>query len=194
MSGPARRRAAGISGLLFCGGLAGIAAEALTLDYSVERALWLARGSGVLALALLLGALSVTPWLRLRALGGARSRPPIYAALRRALGLAAAAAGLVHLLLITQGGLWVGPEALILEPQLRSGAGALAILGLLAATSSPGPLQVRSWKSLHRLVYGAALLVLHHVYLSPLASPAWLAALAGTLLLSALLRVSQRSS
>jgi sulfoxide reductase heme-binding subunit YedZ len=89
---------------------------------------------------------------------------------RRTFGLASLSAALLHLAI----GAWtplVADFALLLyEPHLRAGATALLVLLFMGATSFPSlvaRLGIRQWKPLHRAVYPAALLVLHHALLSP---------------------------
>lgn len=134
---------------------------------AASLALALAR-TGMLAAALLVASLAASV---------VRGRRPA----RRPLGLAAAGAAALHAGWAWAEG-WVLPTALISEPQLRSGATALAILTLLTLTSWPlvvASLRMGHWRLLHRAVYAAALLVLHHAALSSHASPGALALLAG---------------
>ncbi len=132
--------------------LAVIALFAVAQPHAVERELALVRGTGWLAAGLLF--LAIAPLGRHR----------------RTFGLWSLAAGLVHL----AGGILTPlvPEAslLIYEPHLRSGAAALLVLSFLGATSFPAlvrRLGIRHWKPLHRAVYPAAALVVHHILLSP---------------------------
>lgn len=125
--------------------------------------------TGWAAVVVLCASLAVSPLGR--ALG---RRGRAQASLRRRLGLAAAALVGVHLGVVLRAGWFEAPSALLTEPHLRSGATAAGILGLLALTSWPSlvhRLRLGHWKPLHRAVYAAALLVLHHVALSSHADP-----------------------
>ncbi|MCB9647586.1 MAG: ferric reductase-like transmembrane domain-containing protein [Deltaproteobacteria bacterium] len=160
-----------MSGLfaLLAGGAAALAL-ALTAD----------AGSPAATLALALGR---TGWLAAVLLVASLTVSLVARRARRPLGLAAAGAAALHAgWSVAQG--WVTPAALITEPQLRSGATALAILLLLTLTSWPSvvaSLRLGHWRPLHRASYAAAALVVHHVALSSRA-PLWgLAALAGAI-------------
>lgn len=143
--------------LALCASELALVARAAQLSYDLERRLFLARGSGYVAISLLLATLAVTPLARAFH-GGAKYRRP--------LGLATAAGALVHLgfVLALDGSILRLP--LVLEPHSRTGLLALIILLLLAVTSFPRvvrALRLRLWKPLHRMVYGAAVLSLVHV-------------------------------
>lgn len=163
-----------------------VAAAALTLDApgEVTSTVLAARATGWLTLVALGLSLGIRP-LR-RGLGSRWRR------WRRALGLAAAVACTVHVgWTITQG--WV-PEmsTLITEPALRSGATAALVLCALAITSFPAILRVMKfghWPILHRAIYPAAALAVHHAMLSPHADPRALVAAAATLAGLLLLRL-----
>jgi sulfoxide reductase heme-binding subunit YedZ len=85
---------------------------------------------------------------------------------RRTLGLLAFAAALAHAAYTIASPLVEDLSHLFYEPHLRAGATVLLVLAILAITSFPARLRVREWKALHRLVYVAALLALHHLWLS----------------------------
>lgn len=119
-------------------------------EHAVERELWLVRTTGWTAALLLLAALAVRP-------------------ARRPLGLWSAAAAALHAIGALLTPLVADPILLVYEPHLRAGATALLVLALLAATSWPAlvkRLGIRQWKPLHRTVYAAALILVHHVWLS----------------------------
>lgn len=146
----------------------------------------LARALGYLAFAWLSAALCVSPFAR-----WVRESSK----LRRALGLAAASAALLH----AEVGLWSSPLSVreqLDDPQLRFGFGALAVLGILAVTSFPGAvatLRLRSWKELHRLAYVAWICALLHGLLSPYAWIRGLFAIAAIVLALGLLRFLPRA-
>ncbi len=156
------------------------------------------RCTGWLAAILLTASLTVTPLVRLRASRGA-ARPRLLAA-RRWLGIVAASLALAHgaVALFT----YLQPEpwsALRENPWLRSGALAAVLLAALLATSFPVVVRgarVVLWKPLHRLVYVAPVLVVHHLLLAPFAPRAWVLTLAVVLagaLLGRLLRPAPRA-
>ena len=133
-------------------------------------ALYAAQASGLLACAVLLLALSVSP---VSALLPSWQGPSAGAkALRRRLGISAACLALLHAAVAFLGRLDAQPSALLQTSQLYAGIGALGLLLLLLLTSFPGVvrrLRLSTWKEFHRLVYLAALLVVQHVLLSPFA-------------------------
>jgi sulfoxide reductase heme-binding subunit YedZ len=89
---------------------------------------------------------------------------------RRRFGLASWGAALVHFGATQATPLLPELALVIYEPHLRAGATALVVLTFLGATSFPtlvDRLRIRQWKALHRAVYFALLLVLHHALLSP---------------------------
>lgn len=139
--------------------------------------------TGWVAAGLLLLSLSARP------LGGRFAQRLAW---RRALGLASALIAAVHVGVVWTAGWGLRWADLVTEPQLRSGATALGVLGLMAATSW-GPLmrtlRLGHWPLLHRSVYAAAILLVHHVALSSHALPRALVAFAGGVLLLLLLRV-----
>jgi DMSO/TMAO reductase YedYZ heme-binding membrane subunit len=119
---------------------------------AVELELTLVRTTGWCAAALLV--LTIAPLGRFK----------------RSLGLGALACALVHLAIAAFTPLVPALELLWYEPHLRSGATALSVLAFLGATSFPAlvrGLGLHHWKELHRAVYVALLLVLHHAILSP---------------------------
>lgn len=127
-----------------------------------------ARALGYHAWALLSAALCVSPLQRLLGtLGYALSG----ASLRRALGLAAWASGLLHAFVgALSSPLSIGAQ--LDDPHLRFGVGALGVLCVLGATSfSPvvRSLRLRSWKELHRLAYVAWGCATAHALLGPYA-------------------------
>lgn len=127
--------------------------------------------TGWAAAVMLLASLAVRP-LR-RAVGRD------WTAHRRALGLAAAALVVGHVVVVWRSGWGLEPLQLITEPHLRSGATAALVLLLMALTSFPRllkALRLGHWRLLHRAVYGAALLVAHHLTLSAHLDP-WLLSL-----------------
>jgi sulfoxide reductase heme-binding subunit YedZ len=129
-----------------------------------------AQASGLLACALLLVTLSISP---LSALLPSWRGPSARAkALRRRLGIGSACLALVHAAVAFVGRLDAQPSALLQTSQLYAGWGALGVLMLLLLTSFPTVvrrLRLSTWKEFHRLVYLAALLVVQHVLLSPFA-------------------------
>jgi DMSO/TMAO reductase YedYZ heme-binding membrane subunit len=130
---------------------------------ALARARWL----GWIALAGLCAALCASP---LRRLCPARWSANIARA-RRALGIGAAACALLHATLAWLDGAWAGWRVLQ-DPQLRAGACAALILGVLWATSYPRSvkrMRLRSWKELHRLAYPALAFASLHVALGPFA-------------------------
>jgi len=85
---------------------------------------------------------------------------------RRVIGVSACVYGLIHLSLhvLYEGG-WDGFVRSLSKPFIWYGLGGLTILGILALTSnnfSIRKLGGRNWKSLHRLVYVAAALLIYH--------------------------------
>ena len=141
-----------------------------------------AQASGLLACALLLAALSISP---LSALLPSWRGPSARAkALRRRLGISAACLALAHAAVAFFGRLGAQPSALLQTSQLYAGMGALGLLLLLLLTSFPvvvRKLRLSAWKEFHRLVYLAALLVLQHVLLSPFADRRLVLGLVGAL-------------
>lgn len=85
---------------------------------------------------------------------------------RRALGLAAFVAGAAHASFTIASPLVEDATHLIYEPQLRAGATTVLVLAILAVTSFPKRFKIREWQALHRAIYAAAALALHHVALS----------------------------
>jgi sulfoxide reductase heme-binding subunit YedZ len=172
--------------------LLGVGLAAAREAWPVARELTLARGTGWLALVLLLASLCTTPLARLwarfatRRFSGAASN-----AWRRAFGMLAAWLALLHAGLAFAGLPAGSAEMLIAWPHLRAGLCALVLLLVLLATSFGAVirrLRLSLWRELHRLVYVAALLVLQHMLLSPFAPRALTLGLFGAALLLALLR------
>jgi sulfoxide reductase heme-binding subunit YedZ len=173
--------------------LLGVGLAAAREAWPVAGELTLARGTGWLALVLLLASLCITPLARLWARCFATSRPSGGArdAWRRALGMLAAWLALLHAGLAFAGLPAGSAEMLIAWPHLRAGLSALVLLLVLLATSFGAVirrLRLSLWRELHRLVYVAALLVLQHMLLSPFAPRALTLGLFGAALLLALLR------
>jgi methionine sulfoxide reductase heme-binding subunit len=162
--------------------------------WPVARELMLSRGTGWLALTLLLASLCITPLARLWARCFPKSGSWWRAsnAWRRALGMLAAWLALLHAGLAFAGLPAGSAGMLITWPHLRAGLCALVLLLLLLATSFGAVIQrlrLSLWRELHRLVYVAALLVLQHVLLSPFAPRALTLGLFGAALLLGLLRL-----
>ena len=103
---------------------------------------------------------------------------PEPAKLRRALGVAAASAAVIHALIaVSSSPLTLAQQ--LEDPHLRFGFGALIVLVLMGITSFPRVvawLHLRSWKELHRLVYVAWICAVLHAFLSPYA---WLPGVMG---------------
>lgn len=190
-----RRRAAWIATAAALAGLAGAGAVALgeAGRWTPARELWMARGTGWVALVSLALAVSATPLARVadrlwpeRRVG--RELP----ALRRAFGIAAALLALLHAGIALGG--WLGGAwgAVLSWAYLRAGLVAVLLLVPLLVTSFPPLVQrlrVRLWKPLHRLAYVAVLLVFQHLVLSPFAPRALTLAVFGAILVVATLRL-----
>jgi len=195
----AQRRAFRVTAPAAALALAGACALALGERYAFARALWVVRCTGWGALLALGLSLCATPAARLaNRLAPSSVDPTLFPALRRALGLAAAALGALHLALVLAASLHGAAGALFSQPFLRSGLLSLSVLLALALTSFPAVNRaagVKLWKPLHRLAYVAALLALHHALLSPFAPRAAALAFAGAVLAIGLLRfLPKRSS
>jgi len=135
-----------------------------------EAALRSAQASGLLACALLIAALSISPLSFL--VPGWRGPNARAKAVRRRLGTSAAWLGLVHAAVAFAGVLDAKPAALLQTSHLYAGIGALSVLLVLLVTSYPRAVRalgLTAWKELHRLSYVAALLVVQHVALSAFA-------------------------
>lgn len=124
----------------------------------VQYLLW---ALGWWALALLTATLALTPLKRLTGW----SWPPRF---QRPLGLFAFAYALLHLLayvLLDQAGAWRQiPWNLVARPFIVVGFAAFLILLVLALTSTQAAQKrlKRTWKTLHRLIYLAAILAVIH--------------------------------
>lgn len=125
----------------------------------------LTHATGDWAIRLLLLSLAVTPLRRL-------SGWPSLAPLRRTFGLAAFAWAAAHGLVWAVLDLGLEPAALLEDaterPYVMAGMTALAILAVLAATSTQAAMRRLGarWKTLHRAVYvAAAAAVVHHFWL-----------------------------
>lgn len=157
----------------------------LSRSWALERELFWLSASGWLALSALLLALSATPIGRLIGLVSKRRAGAMVAALRRALGISAAALATVHGALALRTYLGDSLAHLWDLPWVRGGLVAWAILVALWITSFKRPVQalrVRAWKPLHRLAYVAALFALQHTLLAPLAPRGWVLAVFGAAL------------
>lgn len=186
----ARRIASSIAlGIVLLGAIV-LAMFAMSESYAPTRSFVIARGSGWLAALLLTGALVVSPvrWLR-----RAAHRPELawLVALRRSLGLTAAACALAH----AAYGLTVLPglyESLLSVGWLRAGLAANLLLCALFVTSFDTilrRLRLQHWKLLHWLVYPAALCGSLHALLSPFGIPALELTLSGTIIALLLARL-----
>ncbi|MDX1564778.1 MAG: ferric reductase-like transmembrane domain-containing protein [Phycisphaeraceae bacterium] len=141
------------------------------LDDDHVRMMWLAKISGYAAL----GCLVISQWISPACGIMALARSPVDAALqyhlRRDFGIAAALLAVVHgsvmgLRSFSDGG-W---QLIVQKPWLQSGAVALLILLVLWATSYPRVVRLfrlKTWKSLHRLVFVAVGLALFHAISGP---------------------------
>lgn len=134
-------------------------------DFGANPAEEIEHFTGMTALALLLGSLTVTP---LRRLTGVNSLVRI----RKPLGLWSYGYATIHLgcyLVFDQSLLWREIlHDIVKRPYITVGFSAWLILGALAATSTAGAVRRlgRKWQALHRLVYVAATLgVLHFLWL-----------------------------
>jgi sulfoxide reductase heme-binding subunit YedZ len=159
----------------------GIAVVGFQEPYALARELFWIQGSGYAALAALLLALTTSPLVALARFLGWRVAPgAAVGAFRRALGLSAATFATAHATLVLTTYLSDAWLAVLGRPFLRSGALALCILLAMALTSFPRlvrVLRVDLWKQLHVLGFVAALLVLHHLLLSPFAPRALIIAI-----------------
>jgi sulfoxide reductase heme-binding subunit YedZ len=162
------------------------------IGWSFERDLWWVRASGWGALLALLGSLCATPIGRVAPYLGVPAIAAYVPAFRRALGLTSAALATVHAAVALATYLRDALDLVLELAWTRAGVVGWTILVALAITSFPRVVKlarVRAWKALHRLAYVAALVVLQHVLLAPLAPRGWvLTAFGGTLALG-LLRV-----
>ncbi len=168
-----------------------LAAIGLAKGWALERDLFLVRASGWCALAALSGALCASPIGRViaRVRGGAE---PYVSALRRALGITAAASATLHGALALSTYLRDALDRVLELSWIRAGVLAWLVLAALWITSYPAAvraLRVRLWKPLHRLAYVAALFALQHTLLAPLAPRTWVLAVFGAVLAIGLLRL-----
>jgi len=151
------------------------------------------RGSGWLALSILIAALFATPIQLVSRLRDRELAPVVKSsALRRALGITAAWLALLHGLLAYAGPLQARIGAAFTTSHLVAGATALGVLLLLLLTSFGRvlrALRLRYWKELHRLAYVAAVLALQHLLLSPSAPRRLVLAVAAILALGLALRL-----
>ena len=136
--------AAAVSALGACGW------AMLAVEWQPERERAIAEALGWVACAWLLATLTASLVKKLRRW-------------RRAMGIGTACLALAHVVAAFVGPLSRAWSVAWTWPRYRAGALAFAILLVLLATSFPKRLRVREWKALHRLVYGAALLVAVHV-------------------------------
>lgn len=170
-------------GPLVAGGvvLFGVAASWLPQDAPwVAAAVARIGRSGWASAGMLVATVAVSP---IAQLVGWRGRGP--ARCRRDLGLATCALVALHIGWVLYAGWFTTLHELVTEPNLRSGATAAMILALLGLTSWPRlvrALRFGYWKPLHRAVYAAALLTVHHVALSGHARPRYVFALAAVVL------------
>ncbi|MEM1177814.1 MAG: ferric reductase-like transmembrane domain-containing protein [Acidobacteriota bacterium] len=171
--------------LLRVGSLAGAALVWIVVDsrsepWELGRDVALLRGTGWLACAALLLSLVMSPlgrlhgwWILHRGQGSSqRTVVGSWAAYRRAFGVVAGCGAALHAAVALSTYLWTSWRALLEVPYLRSGTVALWLLLALLVTSFRGPVVAMGlvgWKSLHRLAYVAAALVLHHLLLAPFA-------------------------
>lgn len=155
----------------------------LAPDAPLLNELFRARMSGWVAMAALLGSLSM-PLL---------SRFGRVAPWRRALGVTAAVFATVHAAFVLPTDLVPDLRLLIYEPLLRAGAATLVALVVLAVTSFGAVARrVPRWKDLHALAYVAGALAALHLALSPHAwAPAPLA-VCGLLVTSVLFRAADK--
>jgi DMSO/TMAO reductase YedYZ heme-binding membrane subunit len=185
----ARTFAARLTASLLAIALVVVVLSAVAERGGIFREQLLARASGWVAAGALVAALAISPWLRLRTWLKKPTEvtdvpsPVRLAALRRALGIAAASCGLVHgaYALVFVVGTW---PLLSSAPWLRAGLAALIALGALLVTSFDvftRRLQLQHWKALHWLVFPASGLVLAHVILGPFGQPRMEMGLAGLL-------------
>jgi len=147
--------------------LLAIAAGAAFAGSDWTAAAWVgaSRASGWVAAALLVAALAASPF-------GTGMDPRRVKRWRRALGISAALAALVHLAIGLAGPLRDSLATLWTWPSYRAGTLATVILTLLLLTSFPSVvrrLRVRVWKPLHRLAYVAGGLVVLHLLRLPFA-------------------------
>lgn len=150
------------------------------------------RISGWIACVALLASLMVTPLHRVSRAAGARARAAGWAAYRRALGIVSAVAALTHAGVALATYLEDSWAAVLHRAYLRSGSIALVILCVLLLTSFSEVVatwRLKFWKELHRLTYVAALLVLHHLMLSPFAPRRVVLAIYGVVLVGFLIRL-----
>ncbi len=149
------------------------------------------RATGWAAVVALLLSLLMTPLSRLWSFWKPQPGPAVWIAYRRAFGVVSAVLAWVHLGLSLGTYLRDSWPAVLYWPYLRSGLVAACVLTILFMTSFSSVLAVlrlKGWKELHRLAYVAAILVLHHLLLSPFAPRQWVLVVFGLCLLPAPLR------
>ena len=171
--------------------LFGIMAYAAAEPWFWLKQLHAVRGTGWAAVVALLLSLLMTPMSRLWGMLGAQPRPAVWVAYRRAFGVVSAVLAWVHLGLSLGTYLRDSWPSVLHWPYLRSGLVAACVLTALFITSFPSilaMLRLKGWKELHRLAYVAAILVLHHLLLSPFAPRQWVLVVFGLCLLPAPLR------
>ena len=141
-------------------------------EFYVDRIVNVCRISGYGAFGLLAATLLVTPLVRAAKCFGYVLPKEDAVTISKRLGLASGLMAIAHSAIALYSYLGLDLTATIYRPFLRSGVLALGILALLMVTSSArlvSMIRFDLWKPLHRLVYVAALLVVHHMLLSPFA-------------------------
>lgn len=108
---------------------------------------------------------------------------------RRTLGLASFVTGAAHATFTIASPLVEDAAHLIYEPHLRAGATTLLVLAILAATSFPKYLKIPEWQALHRAIYAASALAIHHLALSSHATRLSLVLPAAAISLALVLRI-----
>lgn len=171
MTGAARRlpQAAYV---LAAGGAALVIAAGAGREWAIERDLAWIRGTAWCAMIGLGLALCATPIGAVLVRLG-RATPKHVTAIRRALGISAAALATLHAGLALTTWLSDAWQVTLTLSWIRSGVLAWAVLAALWLTSFPrlvARLRIASlWKPLHRLAWVAFALALHHAMLSPFA-------------------------
>ncbi|MEM9071836.1 MAG: ferric reductase-like transmembrane domain-containing protein [Myxococcota bacterium] len=158
MSANRRALAVGVAAFALAGGVA------LAGRGEWDSARWFAQATGWAAALCLLGTIAMTP------LGSRGAR------WRRPLGITSALLATAHFALAFGGPLQAAWTPLWTWPYLRAGLLALALLLALLTTSFSTVLKrfrVKHWKTLHRLSYAVAILVVQHLFGTPAASRVW---------------------